>query len=522
MKRRDFLATAGKSTAGAFFAGNGIMRGVEDWARAAESAKPNIILILADDLGYNDLGIQGCTDIPTPHMDSIGRNGVRFTQGYVSCPLCAPSRAGLMTGRYQQRFGFEHNPGPEIQAADDFGLPLTEPTIAERLKKLGYATGMIGKWHLGFKSEFQPVKRGFDEFFGFLSGAHPYMPGTSSRQNPILRGSTPVEEKEYLTDAFAREAVSFVDRHKTGPFFLYLPFNAVHAPLEAAEKYLARFKNIRDTRRRTHAAMLSALDDAVGAVIGRVRMAGLEEKTLVILLGDNGGPTAQTTSSNAPLRGFKAQVLEGGIRIPFLIQWKNRIPAGKVETRSVISLDIHPTAVAAASAAIDPAWKLDGANLLPYLTDGRSGMPHEALYWRMEPQWAVRHGDLKLVSTGTEKEALFDLSGDPDESKTLANGRPEDVRKLKSLYDEWNSQLQAPKWRRQGAGAAARRQLLNPGANLGPAQIQRQFNALDADKDGKLTPQEFARPRIFKRIDADGSGTLTLEEVRKYLSRRRP
>ena len=521
MKRRDFLATAGKGAAGTFFAGNEMVRGMEAAAKAAAPAKPNIILILADDLGYNDIGIQGCKDIPTPNIDSIGRSGIRFTQGYVSCPLCAPSRAGLMTGRYQQRFGFEHNPGPENRAEDDFGLPLAEPTLAERLKKLGYATGMIGKWHLGFKDAFRPTKRGFDEFFGFLSGAHPYMPGRTGAQNPILRGSAPVEEQEYLTDAFAREAVSFVDRHKSVPFFLYLPFNAVHAPMEATEKYLARFKDIQDSRRRTHAAMLAALDDAVGAVMGRVRAAGLEEKTLVIFLGDNGGPTQQTTSSNAPLRGFKAQVLEGGIRIPFLMQWKSSIPAGKVEDRPVISLDIHPTAAAAAGAAIDPAWKLDGVNLLPYSAGGRSGMPHETLFWRMEPQWAVRHGNLKLLSTGAEREALFDLSVDPGESNTLSLERPEDVQRLKSLYDDWNSQLQPSRWGRAGAGAAARRQLLNPNANLGPAQVERQFNALDTNKDGKLTPQEYARPRIFRMIDADGSGTLTREEVRKFFTRRR-
>ena len=279
-----------------------------------------------------------------------------------------------------------------------------------------------------------------------------------------------------MTDAFAREAVSFIDRHRSEPFFLYLPFNAVHAPMEAAEKYLARFKNIQDSRRRTHAAMLSALDDAVGAVLSRVRAAGLEEKTLVILLGDNGGPTQQTTSSNAPLRGFKAQVLEGGIRVPFLMQWKNRIPAGKVETRPVISLDIHPTAVAAAGATIDPAWKLDGANLLPYLTEGKSGMPHDTLFWRMEPQWAVRHGNLKLVSTGAEKEALFDLSGDPGESKNLSVERPGDVKKLKSLFDEWNSQLQASKWQRRGAGAAAPAPTLESerqsGTGTGPEAVQ--------------------------------------------------
>jgi len=195
--------------------------------------KPNIVVIVADDLGYAGLGCQGCKDIPTPSIDSIAGSGIRFTNGYVSCPLCAPTRAGLLTGRYRQRFGFEHNPGPEAYAAPNFGLPRNESVLPERLKAMGYATGMFGKWHAGYKPESTPPQRGFDEFFGFLSGANNYLPDArrDSRRNPILRGSTPVEQREYLTDAFAREAAAFIGKHKDEPFFLYLPFNAVHSPL---------------------------------------------------------------------------------------------------------------------------------------------------------------------------------------------------------------------------------------------------------------------------------------------------
>ncbi len=192
------------------------------------AGKPNIILIVADDLGYADLGVQGCRDVPTPNIDTIARNGVRFTSGYVSCPVCSPTRAGLMTGRYQQRFGHEFNPGPAAQASQNFGLPLSEPTIAERLKKLGYATGMFGKWHLGYQPELTPLRRGFDEFFGFHGGAHSYINANDRSANPIWRGTEKVTSVSYTTDEFAREAVSFIERHQREPFFVYLPFNAVH------------------------------------------------------------------------------------------------------------------------------------------------------------------------------------------------------------------------------------------------------------------------------------------------------
>ncbi|NJL30675.1 MAG: sulfatase-like hydrolase/transferase [Phycisphaerales bacterium] len=300
---------------------------------------------MADDLGYAELGSQGCMDIPTPNIDSIARSGVRFTQAYVTCAVCAPSRAGLLTGRYQQRFGFETNPGPEAFADDKFGLPLTEITLAERLRTLGYATGMVGKWHLGYKPELTPTKRGFDEFFGFLSGAHNYQSGV--RRSEILRNMETVHEQQYLTDAFGREAVQFIHRHKEQPFFLYLPFNAVHAPMGAPDKYRDRTASITDANRRTYAGMTIAMDNAVGQVLDTLRNEKLEENTLIFFISDNGGPTHQTTSSNSPLRGYKSQLWEGGIRVPFLIQWKGQIPAGKVYDDPVISLDIVPTVMAA-------------------------------------------------------------------------------------------------------------------------------------------------------------------------------
>ena len=347
---------------------------------AAETKRPNILLIVADDLGYGELSCQGNPQIPTPHIDSLARSGVRFTSGYVSGPYCSPTRAGLMTGRYQQRFGHEFNPGPAEQAVGNFGLSLKETTIGNRLKDAGYVTGWFGKSHLGYKPEFHPLKRGFDEYFGFLGGAHDYLDAAGDSHNPILRGTNRVSNIDYTTDAFGREAVQFIEKHKAEPWFVYLPFNAVHSPLESIEKYLSRFTGIEDRKRRTFSAMLSAMDDAVGNVLGKIREHGLEENTLIFFISDNGGPTAQTTSGNGPLRGFKAQTWEGGIRVAWIMQWKGHIPAGQVDDRPVIQLDLLPTALAAVGVDIKPEWKLDGVNLLPLRHRRKQGpAPRSAL-----------------------------------------------------------------------------------------------------------------------------------------------
>jgi arylsulfatase A-like enzyme len=429
---------------------------------AAPARKPNIVLILADDLGYGELGVQGSKDIPTPNIDSLAANGVRFTNGYVSCPVCSPTRAGLMTGRYQERFGHEFNPGPAEQADSVFGLSLTEVTMADRLKSLGYATGIFGKWHLGYRPEFHPQKRGFDEFFGFLGGAHSYLDPLERTANPILRGTEPVKQITFLTEDIAREGVSFIERRQKEPFFLYLPFNAVHAPMEATEKYLSRFGSIQNPRRRTFAAMLSALDDAVGSVLSKLRETRLLENTLVFFVSDNGGPTPNTTSGNGPLRGYKGQVLEGGIRVPFLIQWQGRLPAGKVYDHPVIALDIHPTAVAAGGGSIPAKAGLDGVNLLPFLTGSVKTPPHDRLMWRFSPQSAIRMGDWKLVRLGDGPSQLFNLAQDIAEKNDLAASQPDRVKQLEAAYQVWNAQLAEPRWQR--AGAVRRRLKANPAA----------------------------------------------------------
>ena len=436
-----------------------LLLGLVAQTAAAQERAPNIVLIVADDLGYHDIGVYGLKDIPTPHIDSLAKNGVRFTNGYVSCPVCSPTRAGLMTGRYQQRFGHEFNPGPANQAAEDFGLPLTETTIADHLKRAGYATGMVGKWHLGYKPQFHPQKRGFDEFFGFLGGAHSYLDALEDSANPILRGTEPVEDVGYLTDAFGREAVAFVERHSDEPFFLYLPFNAVHTPMHATEEDVAKFSDIKDRKRRIFAAMLSSMDNAVGAVLKTLREHDLESNTLVFFVGDNGGPTQANSSRNDPLSGFKGGVLEGGIRVPFLVQWKGTLPEGETYDEPVIALDILPTALAAAGARSPGEQKLDGVNLLPYLKGEKSGAPHETLFWRMGPRSAVRAGDWKLVrEQAGQPWQLFNLAEDVGEKQDLAKEKRDVVGKLAATYQEWDSQLEEPRWQTQRARRARPRQ----------------------------------------------------------------
>jgi arylsulfatase A-like enzyme len=406
----------------------------------AAEGKPNILVIFCDDVGWGEIGFQGAKDTPTPHIDSIAKNGVRFTQGYVSGTYCSPTRAGLLTGRYQTRFGHEFN-----SVANRSGLAPSETTLAERLKTLGYATCAIGKWHLGGRPEYRPMKHGFDEFYGTLANTPFFHPTqfVDSRVSPDVQRVT--DENFYTTDAYAERALDWLEKHKDEPWFLYLPFNAQHAPLQAPQKYLDRFSQIEDEKRRTFAAMMSAMDDAVGRVLDKIRDAGQEENTLIFFVSDNGGPTRQTTSSNGPLRGFKATTWEGGVRVPFCVQWKGKLPAGKTYEHPVIQLDIVPTCLAAAGASVERAWKLDGVNLLPYLTGEDSSKPHETLYWRFGDQWAIRHGDWKLlVANGGGKEPeLYNLVADIGESRNLAAEHPDKAQELRSLWEKWNAE-QAP------------------------------------------------------------------------------
>ena len=420
----------------------------------AADRKPNVLLIVGDDMGYADVGVHGCKDIPTPNLDRLANAGVRCTSGYVSGPYCSPTRAGLLTGRYQTRFGHEFNPGGK---ATDAGLPVDQVTLADRLKKAGYATGLVGKWHLGDGARFHPQQRGFDEFFGFTGGAHSYFP---AKGPDVLRGAKPAGEKEYLTDALGREAVAFIDRHKAKPFFLYLAFNAVHTPMHATDGGLRKFASIKNQTRQTYAAMMWAMDEAVGKVLDKVRAEKLEEDTLIFFVSDNGGPTMPGTtingSQNTPLRGSKRTTLEGGIRVPFFVTWKGHVPAGKTYDPPVIQLDMTATALAAAGVSPQADWKLDGVNLLPYLAGmGTQPPPHDALYWRFGAQMAVRKGLWKLVrydpvvdgGKGRATEArLYDLAADVGESTDLAAKEPGKVKELQATWDEWNRGNVPPLW----------------------------------------------------------------------------
>ena len=458
---------------------------------AAASRPPNILLILADDLGYAELGCQGAKDIPTPHLDSLARQGVRCTAGYVTASFCTPSRAGLLTGRNQTRFGHELNVVGRQNLDPAIGLPLTEKTLADHLKARGYATGCIGKWHLGATEAFHPQRRGFDEFFGFLHEGHFYVPGppwtgvttwlrtnalppgagprltqgdvifsthlktTEPRyddHNPLLRGTQPVTEREYLTDALARESVAFIGRHRAEPFFLYLAFNAPHSPMQAPPKYLNRFAHLPDIHRRLFAAMVSAMDDAVGAVLAKLREEKLEEQTLIVFLSDNGGPTAELTSSNAPFSGGKGSFLEGGLRVPFLVQWKGQFPAGKTFAHPISALDLAPTFLAAAETSPSrsrlmsaPFRALEGFNLLPHLS-GETPPPPRPLFWRMGRQAAARDGDWKLLRTGDQPWQLFNLATDPAEQTNLAAEKPAVVEQLAAAWMKWNQQNIPPLW----------------------------------------------------------------------------
>jgi len=411
--------------------------------RAAEAPattkKPNILLIYADDLGYGELGCYGLKEVPTPHIDSIAANGIRFTSGYVSAPLCSPSRAGLMTGRYQTRFGHENN-----GMAPCKGLPLGEATLANRMKALGYATAAVGKWHLGNAPEFLPMKRGFDEYFGVAFNPGSYFTPNGFIDSRVSTDVQTVTDKDfYATDAFGARAADWIDKHKDGPWFLYLPFNAVHKPYEASEKYQKRFAHIADPERRRFDGLLSAMDDAVGLVTDKVRELKLEEDTLIFFISDNGAPGGR--DGNGVLRGEKYGTWEGGVRLPWMVQWKGKLPAGKVSDLPVSTLDVMPTCVSVAGAAVDAAWKLDGVNLLPYLLGEKQGRPHETLCWRIDGMWAIRHGDMKLVRGDAKGPVeLFDLAADVGEKNDLSEKQPEKVKELQSLFDQWSAGQATP------------------------------------------------------------------------------
>ena len=428
---------------------------------ALYAKSPNLIIILTDDQGYNDVGFNGCTDIPTPHLDKLADDGVIFTDGYVSYPVCGPSRAGLLTGRYQDRFGFTTNPTID-PGNPDAGLPKSEENIAEVLNKANYSSAIIGKWHMGSHPSNHPLNRGFEYFYGFLSGGHNYFP-TNYKLNDLTEVSRIWEwyntrllenfdrinvHDYYLTDVLTNAATDFIDaKAKSNQhFMLYLAYNAPHAPLQATEKYLSRFPHIADEERRTYAAMVSCVDDGVGRVMESLRRNNIEEDTIVVFLSDNGGALTKNASDNGALRGAKSDLFEGGIRVPFAMQWKSIIPAGQIYSHPVISLDIMGTITALAGVKIAEDRPLDGVNLLPYLTGENKEAPHDQLFWRKREQqgMCIRNGDTKLVAnTQRHKNSyqLFNVENDLSETKNLRKQNPEKSQQLLEAWEAWNDQL---------------------------------------------------------------------------------
>lgn len=424
--------------------------------------QPNVLLIVADDLGYADVGFQGAKDIPTPNLDRLAKQSVRCTNGYVSHPFCSPTRAGIMTGRYQQHFGHENNPAwlPNDTKA---GLPIDQVTLPQLIKKAGYVTGAVGKWHLGAHPQFHPNQRGFDEYFGFRGGGHIYLAGGKGGEEynvPIEFNGEERPFDDYLTNMLGREAAGFVDRHQDKNWLLYLAFNAPHTPLSAPPELLAKFASIADEGRRTYAAMVSALDSAIGVVLARLDATKQRENTLIFFVSDNGGPNLEGRTNqpcftdNSPLRGYKGMVYDGGIRVPFLVSWPAKLKPG-VYDKPVISLDLLPTALAVAGGDLPSDRKIDGVNLIPYLSGETSDAPHEILFWRSNGpggNYAARTGDWKFVRLGNSAPELYNLATDVNESKNLAAEKPDVLTKLTAAVEAWDKDNIAPIFESPKAG----------------------------------------------------------------------
>ncbi len=443
----------------------------------SDYSRPNIILIVTDDQGYADVGFNGSTDIPTPHIDRIADEGVRFDQAYVTFPVCGPSRAGFLTGRYQGRFGFRDNPSinPMEESA---GLPVQEEIISEHLKKINYRSMVVGKWHMGVRPEYHPLARGFDEFYGFLSGGHRYFPSKyiydQIDKKPVktwyltrlMKDYERVDSNsDYLTDDLSDQAVAFIERsnkqkgseQERQPFFLYLAYNAPHMPLEATEKYLKRFSHIKDKRRRTYAAMVSAVDDGVGRVLETLDSLNISDNTLIFFLSDNGGSLPSmgengkgkypgNAASNGLLRDGKGSLYEGGLRVPFALRWPAKIKAGIDYKPMISSLDILATIVGQTGLTISEQRPLDGVDLVPFLTGKTTGKPHDLLFWEMTERsglYVVRDATIKVHGRASEDEVeAYNLIKDLSETTPLDSIH--DVKQtqvLQQRFQDWQSQM---------------------------------------------------------------------------------
>lgn len=427
-----------------------------------QEEKPNIILIISDDAGYADFGFNGSQEMHTPFLDQLAKEGVVFNQGYVSASVCCPSRMGLMTGRYQQRFGAECNvptiPTPGFTETD-LGMDLAEKTMGDLLRAQNYKTFMVGKWHLGENKKYHPLHRGFDEFYGFLGGSRSYWP----LENPIeghkiYQNKEVLEEAQavsYLTDDFTQASIDFIERNSDQPFFIYLSYNAVHTPMHAKEEDIEQQSHLEPHKRKIYGAMTQSMDDNIGRLLAHLKKKGLDENTLIAFVNDNGGPGGNA-SKNTPLRGRKGSYWEGGIRVPFLLRWPNGIKPSNTRFRYPVStLDLLPTFLAAAG-VVQTKSNLDGKNLLPFLSEEPKEAIHDFLFWRMWRAAAVRKGDWKLIRIAEDPLVankkllapliLLNLKDDPAEEVNLAEKHPEIRDELLMALENWEKGLSQPRW----------------------------------------------------------------------------
>jgi arylsulfatase A-like enzyme len=462
----------------------------------ADRRPPNILIILADDLGKTDISAYGSPFVETPHIDALGEEGVRFNEAYCTAPICAPSRASLLTGRYQQRFGFELQPhdrypknrleralyrfllrkenwvvsdAASFPRQDDIkrqGLPPTEITLGELFRSMGYATGIVGKWHLGTEESFDPNNRGFDYQFGFyeafslyadiddpdivnfrhdhFANRHIWKKGRTG-SSAIRRNGEVIQQDGYLTTVIAEESVRFIREHHASPFLLYVPFSAPHTPFQVTREYHDLYSHVQDPNKRVYYAMIRALDDAVGAIMESLREQCIDEETLVFFASDNGGATYTGATDNGPLKGGKFSYFEGGLNVPFMMRWKGHVQSGREYSNPVSLMDIFTTAVSAASGVLPADRVYDGVDLLPFVAGEKAGSPHESLLWRADFNRAVRRGAWKLIVDSREGTAeLYNL--EYDKGELFGTVDSEMIPELQGVLRLWEEELMPPLW----------------------------------------------------------------------------
>ncbi len=404
--------------------------------------KPNILIIMIDDAGYADFGFMGCKDLETPNIDKLALGSVVFTDAHVTSSVCSPSRAGFLTGRYQQRYGYECNEGDGYT-----GMDTAQVTIAQMLKSNGYVTATFGKWHLGYEEKQQPKSKGFDYTYGFLGGGRSYFyrpnkDDSSGSKNAILENDKPVKFDGYLTDVLGDKAVNYIQTHKNQPFFIYWAPNAVHTPMEASKADMERFKG---HPRQILAAMTYALDRSIGKIMAELKNQGVLDNTLIFFLSDNGG-AHNNQSINLPLKGFKGNEYEAGHRVPFLMSWQGKIKGGVNFNGLTSSLDIFTTCLDAANIKTKPISPLDGVSLLPYFNGTATGNPHKELFWRKDRNAAVRFENFKLLRVRDVGYRLYDLKNDLGE--TIDTEKTDSVmfNTLKKDLINWESDKMKPIW----------------------------------------------------------------------------